>query len=386
MDDKATSPATLRRWLDHGRTGSGDKIFVRAIDQGKVITYAQMHTLASRIGAYLHENGIGPGERVALLANNSIEHLAVYLGVMAYGATICTIHVEANAAHLEEILTSLRPRLVLHEEGLGGAARPKAGWLSLGAWRPDAGDGFFASLPPAPAAGLIASDAGPGDDACIYFTSGTSAKPKGVVLDFKQLLDNTLPTAQAMAMTAGDTVLEFRSYNWASAQQLSALAPLAVGAAVVMARKFSRSRFFAWIREHRVTLSAGNPTVLNMLTNGEAPEAAVDLPSLRFVLSSSAPLQGRDWQRFEERFGLTVVQGYGASEVGWIAGGNEKTRRHGSVGRPLPYHDLRIVGENGEALPAGETGLVELGDDGDREYRYIGADGAIRVNAAGRLR
>ncbi len=383
------SPATLRRWLKRSGARQRNKVFIHSIDQGKSITYGQMRDVVGRIGAYLDQSGIGPGDRVALLANNSIEHLAVYLGIMAYGATICTVHVESNAAHIEDILNSLRPRLVLYDEGLGPAlpgGLGQTGWIALGAWRGEAGDGFFGALPQAPDGELPASNAGAGDDACIYFTSGTSAKPKGVVLDFKQLLGNVAPTVQAMAVTAEDRILDFRSFNWASAQLLSALAPLSVGASVVMAGRFSRSRFFAWIREHRASISAGNPTVLNMLTNGEAASAAADLPSLRFVLSSSAPLQGRDWRRFEDRFGITVAQGYGASEVGWIAGSNEHTVRHGSVGRPLPYHDLRIVDENGKALAVGETGLVELGDDAGREYRSIAEDGAIRTNATGRLR
>ena len=381
---EASSPATLRGWLTDGRARHADKVFVHSIDQGKSITYAQMHDVAGRIGAHLRQAGIGAGDRVALLANNSIEHLAVYFGVMAYGATICTIHIEANAAHLEEILASLRPALVLYGEGLDVAA--PAGATALGEWRAEGGAGFFAALPEAPNEGLAASDAGSGDDACIYFTSGTGAKPKGVVVDFKQLLGNVVPIAQALAMTAEDRILDFRSFNWASAQVLSALAPLAVGASVAMAGKFSRSRFFAWIREHRATLTAGNPTTLNMLTTGEAPAAAADLPSLRFVLSSSAPLASRDWLRFEERFAIKVVQGYGASEAGWIAAGNEKTVRHGSAGRPLPYHQLRIVDESGAALAAGETGLVELGDDEARKYRTLAEDGTTRVDARGRLR
>ena len=384
IGSEPASPATLRRWLDHGRACYADKVFVHSIDQKKSITYAQMHDVAGRIGAHLHQSRIGPGDRVALLANNSIEHLAIYLGVMAYGATICTIHFESYAAHLGDILASLRPRLVLCQEGLATAASIKG--TALGDWQAEGGAGFFAALPDAPKAGFPASVAGPRDDACIYFTSGTSAKPKGVVVEFKQLLDNVVPTAETMAMTAEDRILEFRSYNWASAQLLSVLAPLAVGATVVMAGIFSRSQFFAWIREHRTTIAAGNPTTLNMLINGEAAAAAADLPSLRYVLSSSAPLQSRDWQRFEDQFGIKVVQGYGASEIGWIAGSNEKTSRLGSVGRPFPYHDLRILDESGNALPAGETGLVELGDDSSREYRYIGDDGTIRVNATGRLR
>jgi acyl-coenzyme A synthetase/AMP-(fatty) acid ligase len=153
-----------------------------------------------------------------------------------------------------------------------------------------------------------------------------------------------------------------------------------------MARKFSRSRFFHWIREYGATIVAGNPTTINMLMNGSDKVSAADVPTLRFMTSSSAPLLVEEWQRFEGRFGIAIAQGYGSSEAGWIAGSNERTRRLGSVGRPLPYHDLKIVDQEGRPLPPGEIGFVELGNDRDREYRYLAEDGSVRVGARGRLR
>ena len=72
-----------------------------------------------RIAAFLHSRGIETNQRVALLANNSIEHLVCYFGVMAYGATICTVHVEMNRNQLDNIFARLKPALVLHQDGLG---------------------------------------------------------------------------------------------------------------------------------------------------------------------------------------------------------------------------------------------------------------------------
>ena len=72
----------------------------------------------ARIAALLHERGIGSNDRVALLADNSIEHLICYFGVMAYGATICTVHVEMNRNQLDNIFARLAPALVLHQDEL----------------------------------------------------------------------------------------------------------------------------------------------------------------------------------------------------------------------------------------------------------------------------
>jgi acyl-coenzyme A synthetase/AMP-(fatty) acid ligase len=220
----------------------------------------------------------------------------------------------------------------------------------------------------------------------IFFTSGTSSRPKGVVLSFREHLSNIAPAADGFGVTAADRIYDFRSYNWASAQLLSALVPLERGATLVMAPKFSASRFFAHIRAHDATIAAGNPTTINMLLNGTDSTEQDSVPTLRFVTSSSAPLLVEEWRRFEARFGVPVAQGYGASETGWIAAIPGEARRHGTVGRPLAYHDLAIVDAGGNRLPPEETGAVEIGGFADNEYRYLAEDGSIRVNARGRTK
>jgi acyl-coenzyme A synthetase/AMP-(fatty) acid ligase len=379
----------LQHWFERHAGRLADKVFLDSIDQDKAITYGQLLETAQRLSRYLGQAGIGANDRVALLSNNSLEHLTTYLGVMAHGATICTINVEMNAAYFEDILNGLRPKLVLFEDGaVAGdlADRTPGAWRALGLWQAEGGTGLFADLAGLDGGGWSDNPTDRRDDACIYYTSGTSARPKGVVLSFAELLDNVAPIADAFGITEDDRLLDFRSYNWASAQILSGLAPLAKGASVAMARKFSRSRFFGWIRTHEATIAAGNPTTLSMLMRNEDGVSGADLPTLRFMTSSSAPLTVEEAKRFEDRFEVPIGQGYGTSEAGWIAGSNETSRRLGSVGRPLPYHELRIVGGDGRPLPAGEAGLVELGNDPDREYRYVSEDGTVKVHARGRFR
>ncbi|MDH3232982.1 MAG: acyl--CoA ligase, partial [Alphaproteobacteria bacterium] len=386
--DPAGSDA-LRHWLERNALRLGSKIFIQSIDQGKAITFGQLLQTAQKLSGYLGQAGIGANDRVVLLSNNSIEHLVTYLGVMAHGATICTINVEMNAAYFEDILTGLQPRLVLFEDGAVApdlAERTPGTWAALGEWRADGGTGLFGAIADQPGGHWHAQPTGHCDDACIYYTSGTSARPKGVVLSFGELIDNVEPLADAFGIGEDDRLLDFRSYNWASAQILSGLAPLARGASVAMARKFSRSRFFGWIRDHGATIAAGNPTTLNMLMSEAGSITGADLPTLRFITSSSAPLTVQEAKRFEAGFEIPVGQGYGTSEAGWIAGSDETSRRLGSVGKPLAYHQLRIVDADGRVMPAGEPGLVELGSDSERAYRYVGADGAVKVHATGRFR
>jgi acyl-coenzyme A synthetase/AMP-(fatty) acid ligase len=381
-------PDLLRDWIARAAQRDPGKLWLVCADDGRAVSYRELHEIVGRIATLLHDRGIAANQRVALLANNSIEHLLCYLGVMAYGATICTVHVEMNRNQLDNIFARLAPDLVLHQDGLGlddllaGVSTPR---MRLGCWdEPDPGT-FFAEV-----ARCGPSDArttaGADDDAVILFTSGTSARPKGVVLNYREHLSNIDPAADGFGITADDRVYDFRSFNWASAQLLGALVPVNRGATLVMAQKFSASRFFRHVRDHRVTVAAGNPTTINILLNNDADAQRDDLPTLRFLTSSSAPLTIEEWQRFEQRFGIPIAQGYGSSESGWIAAIPGEQRRLGTVGRPFPYHRLTIVDADGRPLPAGEIGQVEIGGHAPHEYRYLDDDGSVKIHSHGRIR
>ena len=115
----------------------------------RTISYRQLRQLTRQIATFLAERGIRTNDRIALLAGNSIEHLACYLGVMAYGATICTIHVEMNRGHLAQILPTLNPRLAVFDAGLGLGdvlAMTSAPCLALGSFDGEADSGFYQSV------------------------------------------------------------------------------------------------------------------------------------------------------------------------------------------------------------------------------------------------
>jgi long-chain acyl-CoA synthetase len=386
-------PKLLRDWIARAAQRHPDKPWIVSADDGRTLTYRELDEAAGRISAFLHSHGIESNDRVALLANNSIEHLLCYFGVMAYGATICTVHVEMNRNQLDNIFTRLEPSLVLHQDGLGlddllsAVAAPR---LRLGrSDQPESGT-FFAELA-RQAPNDAQTTAGGDDDAVILFTSGTSARPKGVVLNYREHLTNIESAADGFGITSDDRVYDFRSFNWASAQLLGALVPLQRGATLVMAAKFSASRFFGHIRDHRVTVAAGNPTTINILLNTETHARRDNLPTLRFITSSSAPLTLEEWRRFEARFGIPIAQGYGSSETGWIAAIPGEARRLGTAGRPLPCHRLAIVDAEGRALPPGEIGQIEIGGfeiggNAAHDYRYLADDGSVRVNSRGRIR
>ena len=257
---------------------------------------------------------------------------------MANGATLCTIHVEMNRNQLDNIFERLKPKLILYQDGLrldDLLAATSAPRLQIGRWdKPEPGTLFVELARCAP--GDPAQAAQPDDDAIILFTSGTSAQPKGVVLNFREYLLNIDPLAAGWGITAADRLYDFRPFSWNSAQTLGALTIVNRGATLVLAEKFSASRFFQHLRDHGVTIAAGNPTTINILLNSEQSAHRDNLPKLRFITSSSAPLLVEEWKRFEQKFGIAVAQGCGCQR-------SELDRRHSGRSAP-PRHRRQAVG------------------------------------------
>ena len=359
-----------------------DKVYVLSVDQDeKTITYGQLRSVTDRIAHYLKDRGLARDDRVLLLAENSIENMVVYLGTHRYGATLATVNVETNRAQLARICCAVDPKIVLYQEGLGLEVLPAEGapgeWRTLGEWQADDGaSGFFAEIAGFP----DRCDDGPiaeADDPCvIYYTSGTTADAKGVICSHATMFFNFDGVADFVGLGENDRVMDFRSYSWSSAMEMSLGGPLTRGATVIMMKRFSQSRYFDLIAKYRVNIGVCVPTALNMFISRPVGITAKDLPDLRFITSSSAPLLIEQWKKFEEMYGIPVAQGYGSSEGGWTCGSNGETRRFGTVGQPLCYQEVTIVDGDGRQVPAGETGEIVVAGR-QFAYGYLLADGTI---------
>jgi acyl-CoA synthetase (AMP-forming)/AMP-acid ligase II len=113
-----TGSKLLQNWIARAAARSPRKPWVIAADDGRTVDYARLHEFAGRFATWLKRRGIGTNDRVALLADNSIEQLLCYFGIMAAGATVCTVHVEMNRNQLGGILDRLKPKLALYQDGL----------------------------------------------------------------------------------------------------------------------------------------------------------------------------------------------------------------------------------------------------------------------------
>ena len=124
------------------------------------------------------------------------------------------------------------------------------------------------------------------------------------------------------------------------------------GLTMHIARRFSHSRFFEWIAAYGITFAVGVPTVVNMLLNKPLGYTAKDVPTLRLMSCSTAPLTREQWMRFEEMYGVKLLQMYGMSEAGWICCNRHYQSRMGTVGVPGAASGIRDRRRAGQAVPA----------------------------------
>ncbi len=373
----------MRRVIAEQARRYGDKTYMHAIDQDKALGYDALCRLGNRMAHFFRDQGLKANDRVLMLSENSIEFVAVFLGVQRYGATIATANVEMNRANLAEIVAAIAPKLILVQEGLGldalcsvaGGATP----LPLGEWREAGGStGFFAALESRSDADDVAEVCGPDDIAVIFYTSGTEAKPKGVLQTHASVCANFDASADCVGLRETDRMLDCRSYTWLSSQNMSLGGPLTRGATVYMAKKFSRSRYFDWVRDYQINIGVSVPTILNIFMAEPVAEHGSRLPHLRFMMTSSAPMLPEQWQRFEDMYGIRVCQSYGCSEGGLMCSHRGAARKIGTVGLPLKYQTVRVLDPAGAEAPAGQPGeLVVSGPQ--RSYGYLHGDGRVEV-------
>ena len=375
--------APVAELLARYRARDPDRTALVDLDQGSQISFGELDAIATDIAAGLKREGIRKGDKVLLLSDENLEKILIWLGAWRLGAVICPFNTEINREQMVALTATLDPALILYHTGIDVAAmvgNSHAPCLRFGAWRPvpatGPADEFFALLP----RGAHASDAPERNDAydlaCIFCTSGTTAKPKIVLYDHAVYWLNGLDTIDFLGLTENDRTLEYRSFGWNSAQVLSLLPFLQTGLTLHLARRFSHSRFFDWVRSCGITFAAGVPTVLNMLLDKPLGFAAKDIPTLRLMSCSTAPLTAQQWTRFEEMYGVTLLQLYGMSETGWVCGNRHHRRKLGTVGPPALHQELLIVDAEERECAVGVEGEITVGGP-QMAIGYLLDDGSI---------
>ncbi|WP_033289731.1 AMP-binding protein [Amycolatopsis jejuensis] len=359
---------TLRDLLLERRSRFGAENFLTFVDRDLAVreySYDAFVDQVQRVAAGFAAAGIGKGDKVVVHLPNCPEFLFSWFGLAWLGAVTVPSNVANTAAEMDHVVsfsdavgvvtapaycamfdqvTAHLPavRLRVSISAPAGSWLPFATLLEHGAEAPEAD---------------VSSD----DLAELLFTSGTTARPKAVMLTHANCLSAGEREWRVLGLDSGDRCLTALPAFHVNAQTLTILSALTVGASCVLLAEYRASRFWAQVREHRATaLSLVAMQVRTLLA--QPPDPADRDHSVRRVMFAINVLD-EEKTTFEERFGVELINGYGLSEAMTIVtiAPVHGEKRWPSIGLPAPDRRVRIVDEHGADVRPGEVGELIVG-------------------------
>ncbi|MER2599500.1 MAG: long-chain fatty acid--CoA ligase [Caldilineales bacterium] len=342
-----------------------DREALLELDTGRRFSYAELNARACRAANLLCSLGVQPGDRVSILAHNSVIYLDLFYGAAKIGAVFAPLNWRLTARELSYIVGDCQPSVLLigpeftalwaemadevtvtHILSVEGA--PIVGALSY----ENALQATSADEPPLPP--LDAES-----PYCILYTSGTTSKPKGAVLPHRQILWNCINTVTSWGLSEND-VSPVLTPLFHAGGLFAFLTPLLyAGGRVILARGFDATRSLRVIQDEGCTVILGVPTLFQMWL--DAPGfAEADFSRVHFFISGGAPLPVPLIEAWRSQKPVVFRQGYGLTEVGpncFSMTDEESVRKAGAVGKPVFHSEMRLVDpETGLDVPSGAAG------------------------------
>jgi crotonobetaine/carnitine-CoA ligase len=347
---------TLPSLLELQAERYGARLLVRS--EAGSLTYADaLERAASRAGA-LAAVGVGPGDRVAVLSENRLEVVELWLGCAWLGAILVPLNTALRGGQLAHGLRDCGACLLVIEEELlpildyvGDLPALESRWV-LGRDVPDA-------APAAPRHRV-----GPGDPAMILYTSGTTGPSKGVVCPHGQWYWWGVETGAILGVVEGDILYTCLPLFHTNALNTFVQA-LACGGTFVIGPRFSASAFWRRLAESEATVTYLLGAMVHILAKRPA-DPYERRHRVRIALAPATP--AALYAPFQERFGIRLVDGWGSTETNVVISSAHVGAPPGSMGGVTPGFDARVVDENDEEVPAGTPG--ELVVRSDRPYAF----------------
>jgi fatty-acyl-CoA synthase len=336
------------RWLERHADHAPDRVALRFGEDA--LTYADFAAAVRRAAAGLAARGVRRGDRVGFLGHNHPAQLVLLFACARLGAIQVPLNWRLAAPEWRFILSDAGARLLLATPDLLAMARDAA---------PPACDVVEANeLHGGSAAGPAGRDE---DPLLLVYTSGTTGRPKGAVLDARALLFNALNALHAFDLTAADRVLTVLPLFHVGGLNIQTTPALYAGAEVLLHARFDPDAFFDAVATLRPTLSLLVPAVMKALVAHPRWPSA-DLSSLRAVGAGSSDVPLPLIAAFHAR-GIPVQQIYGATEtcpIAIVQTRAEALAAPGSIGRPALHVECRVADAVGRSLAPGEPGEIQV--------------------------
>jgi fatty-acyl-CoA synthase len=338
----------LHRWIERHADHTPNRIALRF--EGEAITWAELAQRVERMAGSLASLGVRPGDRVGYLGANHPAQIVMLAACARLGAIQLPLNWRLAAPELRFMLEDAGCRLLLatteHAEQARQAAPASCEMLNA--------EHDFRGAPH--------EAAGEETDAVLLvYTSGTTGRPKGAVLDQRALVANAMNSLHMHAMTPADRVLTALPLFHVGGLNIQTTPALFAGAEVTLLRRFDPVAFLDAVERERPTLSLVVPAVMQALL-AHPRWASADLSCLRAVGAGSSEVPLPLIEAFHAR-GIPVQQVYGSTETCPIAIyqlADEALAAPGSIGRPAIMTEARVVDARGQPARPGEAGEIQL--------------------------
>ena len=357
-----------------------DKTFLLYKDEA--ITYQGMDQNANQVANFLLKNGGGKGKGIGIYMRNSPRYIDTFIGAQKIGMYVVTINPELKGEGLLYIINHSDIDFLLLDAELIDTYLPVAEQIenvkhvivndveeeAEGISPPDGMLKFSQAYDMSAENPKIGYN--PDDMCLIIYTSGTTGPPKGVVYRYRRSTVKRLSVIAYMLLKENDVYYTCLALCHGNALLMTLTMTMAIKGTIALARKFSARMFWEDIRRYHVTLFNTIGSIIPILM--KQPEKDTDSKNnVRFVLSAACPAEM--WEAFENRFGVTLYEGYGAVDGGGKGILNLGTAPVGSLGKPSGAlgKNLRIIDENGLDTPIGIPGeLIFKMEDRQSHVEY----------------
>ncbi len=337
------------------------------------LTYAELNGGASKVAHLLADLGVRAGSKVALMLPNIPSFVMCYYGALKTGATVVPLNVlfkqNEITYHLEDSEALV---LIVWEDFAEAAAAACAELETCKHLVVVQAPGSTQPLPPGTQslAHAIANrpphfelaHTMPDDTAVLLYTSGTTGYPKGAELTHFNMFSNAMISANhVVAVTPDDVALAVLPLFHAFGQTTMMNVCTYIGCTISLMVRFDPKKTLEVMQRDRVTFFCGVPTMYSYLLR--YPNAdRYDLSSLRRCISGGAAMPVEVMKAFNAKYNVTILEGYGLSETSPVAAFNHMDRppKPGSIGTPLWGTQMRVVDEQGAALPPGNVGEIAI--------------------------
>jgi benzoate-CoA ligase family protein len=343
---------------DRIREGRGDRVALRT--PAGDVTYAELQAMAGRFAHVLESAGVAPEQRVLLALSDGPELVAALFGTLKIGAVVVMVNPGLPAESMREFLDYTRAAAVVVDSSSAPAVRTAApaarhlrGVLDLD--DPD----LVAELDRSPA-GIENFPSHRDDPAIWLFSGGTTGMPKAVVQPHASYVNSTeLYAKGVLGIGEDDVTISVPKLYFGYAMGSNLLFPFSVGAsAVLFPEPVTPAVLFDAIERHRPTLLVNVPKMVHLMVD-DRDAARRNLSSLRLATSAGEALPVELHRRWDEAFGVELLDGLGTAEMWHIFLTNRPGRvRRGTLGEAVPGFDLEVRDDERRAVPDGEVGWL----------------------------